>query len=166
MSILTAKIGVATEHLNLVNTATQVVQQTENAYWDVVFAMYAYHVAVDSKHEADDTFALTRRQIDAGTLATSELPGAEATVAARQVAVLRAATQVETAWDALRGVLDLPRRVGAAVCRSTCRRATRRNRRRSTTRWRWRSPTVPTSRKSSSTSSRRSWRSAGPRTTG
>jgi outer membrane protein TolC len=109
MSILSAKMGVASERLNLVNTATQLVQQTENAYWDVVFAMYAYHVAVDSKREADDTFALTRRQIEAGTLATSELPGAEATMASRQVAVVRAATQVETAWDALRGVLDLPR---------------------------------------------------------
>jgi len=109
MSILSAKMGVAGERLNLRNTATQVVQQTENAYWDVVYAMYAYRVAIDSKRDADDTFALTRRQIDAGTLATSELPGAEATVASREVAVVRAAMQVETAWDALRGVLDLPR---------------------------------------------------------
>ena len=108
-SILTAKIASEQERHNLEVTAAGVVQTTENAYWDLVGAMYAYDVAVDSVKSAEDTVELTRRQIAAGGVMPAELTSAQSTLAQRQLAVLQAAATVEAGWDQLRTALNLPR---------------------------------------------------------
>ena len=109
MSVLTAKIATESERHNIELVAAGVVQQTESAYWNVVSALYAYRVAVEARQSAADTLALMRRQIEAGMTASTDVAQSEAAAAAQDVAVLDRAAEVETAWDALRVVLNLPR---------------------------------------------------------
>ena len=51
---------------------------------------------------------LTRRQIDAGVLAPSDLIGSESTVASRELSLVRSETDLEAAMDRLRQILNLP----------------------------------------------------------
>src|SRR5262249_30706771 len=62
-----------------------------------------------SHQAATDQLALTRRQIDAGTLPPSDLISAESTVAQRQLELVGAEQAIQQASDGLRAVLHLPR---------------------------------------------------------
>jgi outer membrane protein TolC len=109
MSIITAKIGSEKARYDFESSAASLVQQTEADYWKVVSMLYTYGVEVKSQQLAEDTTALLRRQVAAGMTPSSELPGAEATLAQRKLDVLSAAAAVDQAWDELRTVLNLPR---------------------------------------------------------
>jgi outer membrane protein len=88
---------------------TDVVEKTEDAYWELVRAIHGYDLAVRTQKVADDQLALTHRQIDAGLLPTSDVIAAESTVAQRQLAVVQGEEQIEAAADQLRSQLNLPR---------------------------------------------------------
>jgi outer membrane protein TolC len=107
--ILRAQIASKRERAQLEVTAANVVQATEDAYWDVVLALYAYDLRVRSQKRADDQLALTHRQIDAGLLPPSDLIAAESTLAQRKLDVLTAEQEVERTSDVLRGAMNLPR---------------------------------------------------------
>jgi len=107
--ILTAQIGSQEARRKLEIDAARLVQQTETAYWAVVAALYSYGVQLKAHKLAEDTVTLTRRQIEAGMAAGSELTGAESTVAQSRLGVLQQEAAVEDAWDGLRTVLGLPR---------------------------------------------------------
>jgi outer membrane protein TolC len=106
---ITAKINSERARYDFEASAAGVIQQTEAAYWRVVAALYAYGVEVQSQKLAEDTTALRRRQVAAGIALSSDLPGVEAELAQRQLAVLAAAAAIDQAWDELRTVLNLPR---------------------------------------------------------
>jgi outer membrane protein TolC len=108
-TILTAKIASEQQRQQLAIAGAALVRETEAAYWDVVYSLYAYNVAVGSRQLAHDTVDLVRRQIAAGIVAPSDLTGAQNTYASREIEVLRAAQGVERSWDALRTILNLPR---------------------------------------------------------
>jgi outer membrane protein TolC len=108
-SIITAKLNSEKARYDFESSAASLIQQTEAAYWRVVAALYAYGVEVKSQQYAAETAALLRRQVEAGIGLSSDLPGAEATLAQRQLDVLAAAAAIDQAWDELRTVLDLPR---------------------------------------------------------
>src|SRR5262249_35728095 len=59
--------------------------------------------------DAENTLELTRRKIAAGMVPSSDLTGAEHSVADGKLKLLSAAATIEDAWDALRIVLNLPR---------------------------------------------------------
>lgn len=107
--IITARISSERARYDFEASAAGLIQQTEAAYWKVVAALYAYGVDVKSQQLAEETTALLRRQIDAGIALSSDLPGAEATLAQRKLDVLAAAAAIDQAWDELRTVLNLPR---------------------------------------------------------
>ncbi|MFT3695405.1 MAG: TolC family protein [Kofleriaceae bacterium] len=108
VDVLRAKIASERERAQLTVTATAVVQATENAYWDVVSALYAYDLQLRSQKRAEDQLALTKRQIDAGLNPPSDLIAAESTLANRKLQVLQAEATIDAAYDALRSVLNLP----------------------------------------------------------
>jgi outer membrane protein TolC len=108
-TILTARIASERERHELAINAANVIRETEAAYWDVVYGLYSYNVTLKSKQLAQDTVELVRRQIAAGLIASSDLIGAENTLAQRKIAVLTAAQNVEQSWDALRTIVHLPR---------------------------------------------------------
>jgi outer membrane protein TolC len=84
------------------------VKSTDDAYWDLVQALKTYSIQHDSLRLADDQLALTQRQIDAGILAPSDLITVESTQAQRAYSLLQAESQVGTASDVLRTVLNMP----------------------------------------------------------
>ena len=107
--ILRAQIASKRERAQLEVTAANIVQQTEDAYWDLVNALYAYDLRVRSQKRAEDQLALTHRQIDAGLLPPSDLIAAESTLAQRKLDVVSADQQVSLSSDNLRSAMNLPR---------------------------------------------------------
>jgi outer membrane protein TolC len=108
IDVLHAEIANAREREQLAVKASDVIEQTEDAYWDVVQALYQYDLDVRSQQLAVEQMDLTKRQIVAGLLPVGDLTSAEATLASRELTVLRGQQTVEQAWDALRAVLNLP----------------------------------------------------------
>jgi len=109
IDVLRARVDSARARDQLVVVAASVVERTEDAYWDVVQALYSYDLRVRSQQRAEQQLALTHRQIDAGMTPQSDLISAESTLAQRRLQLVQAEGEVERAWDALRGVLNLPR---------------------------------------------------------
>jgi outer membrane protein TolC len=109
IDVLRAKIATEHERAQLAVTAADIVQRTENAYWDVVQALYSYDLQLRSQKRAEDQMALTHRQIDAGLMPPSDLIAAESTLAQRKLQVLQAEAAIDQTYDILRSVLNLPR---------------------------------------------------------
>ena len=109
LGILRATIASEKERYQLSVAATDVVKQTEDAYWDVVQALYRHDLELKSQGRAQEQLALTERQIAAGMLPPSDLIGVQSTVAQHQLGVVESDEAVQKAWDVLRGALNLPR---------------------------------------------------------
>lgn len=85
-----------------------VVQTTENAYWDLVQAIEELSVAHQSLELASQLLEQNRVKIEVGTLAPIDLAKTESEVATREAEVVQAENKVLAAEDALRKVLNLP----------------------------------------------------------
>jgi outer membrane protein TolC len=109
LDVLRAEVASERERWQLAVAAADIVERTEDAYWDVVQALYRYDLEVRSRKRAEDQLALTHRQIDAGLMPPSDLISAEATLAQRSLQLLGAEQDIEQASDRLRGILNLPR---------------------------------------------------------
>ena len=109
IDVLRAEIASERERQQLSVVAADVVERTEDAYWDVVQALYRYNVQLRSRQRAEDQLALTHRQIDAGLLPPSDLISAESTLAQRKLDLLQSEQDIESASDRLRSVINLPR---------------------------------------------------------
>ena len=109
IDVLRAEIASERERAQLAVAAADVVERTEDAYWDVVQALYRYDLQQRSRQRAEDQLALTHRQIDAGLLSPSDLIAAESTLAQRKLQLLQAEQDIEQTSDRLRRVLNLPR---------------------------------------------------------
>ncbi len=109
IEILRATIANERERQQLALAITTLVDRTETAYWGVLQSLYRYDLAQRSQKAADDQLALTRRQIEAGTLPSSDLIGAESTVAQRRLELVQAEEAIQAAFDGLRAVMNLPR---------------------------------------------------------
>src|SRR5262249_25539870 len=107
--ILKAKIASDRERAQLAVTAADIVEKTEDAYWDVVAALYRYDLELRSQKRAEEQLVLTQRQIDAGLMPPSDKIGADSTLAQRKLQTLVAESDIDRAWDVLRSVLNLPR---------------------------------------------------------
>lgn len=109
LDVLRARITSQRQRAQLVVAITSVIERTETAYWGVLQALYRYDLSLRTQQGADEQLALTRRQIDAGTLPPSDLIGAESTLAQRRLELVQAEVGIDQAWDLLRSVMNLPR---------------------------------------------------------
>jgi outer membrane protein TolC len=109
IDVLRAEISSERERQQLLVTAAQIVEQTEEAYWDLVQALYQYDLDLRSHRLAADQLALTHRQIEAGMTPPSDLISAESTLAQRALQLVSAEQQIEAASDRLRSLVHLPR---------------------------------------------------------
>jgi outer membrane protein TolC len=109
IDVLRAEIGSEHERQQLAIVAADIVERTEDAYWNVVQALYRYDLGLRSRRLAEDQLALTHRQIDAGQLPPSDLISVEATLAQRRLDLLQAEQDIEAMSDQLRSILNLPR---------------------------------------------------------
>ncbi len=109
LPVLRAQIASERERRQVALTMIDVVERTEDAYWDVVAAVYRYDLSVRSLGLADDQLRLTQRQIDSGVLPTSDIIAAQSTLAQRKLSVVTAEEGIDGASDALRAIMNLPR---------------------------------------------------------
>ncbi len=109
VDVLRANIASEREREQLAITASNVVEQTEDAYWDLVQALYSHDLQVRSTKRAEDQLALTKRQIDAGLTPPSDLISAQSTLAQRKLLLVQAEQTIDQASDQLRSILNLPR---------------------------------------------------------
>ena len=109
IDVLRAEIASERERQQLLVTAAQIVELTEDAYWDLVQALYQYDLDLRSRQLAEDQLTLTHRQIEAGMTPPSDLISAESTLAQRALQLVSAAQQIEQATDRLRSLIHLPR---------------------------------------------------------
>ena len=109
IDILRAELTSERERQALAITAANVVEQTEDAYWDVVQALYTYDLQVRSQKRAVDQLELTKRQIAAGLMPPSDVIAAESTLAQRELALVQGELAIDQAWDRLRAQMNLPR---------------------------------------------------------
>ncbi len=86
-----------------------VLQETENAYWDLVFARQDLAVSRESLGLAQQLLEMNRVKVEAGALPLIEITQAEAEVADREQGVIVAENAVRDAEDVLRRVMNLPR---------------------------------------------------------
>jgi len=109
IDILRATIANERQRQQLSITIATLVERTEAAYWTVLQSLFRYDLAQRTQKAADDQLILTRRQIDAGTLPSSDLIGAESTVAQRRLEVVQSEQEIQAAFDGLRTIMNLPR---------------------------------------------------------
>ena len=105
---LVAQRDIAISEADLKTQISTVIQQTENAYWDLVFAQEQLKVAQQSLNLAKQLYDQNKIKIDVGTLAPIELVNTEATVANRERDIIDAENRVRAAEDALKKVMNLP----------------------------------------------------------
>lgn len=103
-----AERDLAISEADLKTQISIVLQQTENAYWDLVYAQEQLKVTQQSLDLAKQLYEQNKIKIDVGTLAPIELVNTEATVANRERDIIDAENRVRAAEDALKKVMNLP----------------------------------------------------------
>lgn len=83
------------------------IQQTENAYWDLVEAREQLKVAEESLALTRELHDQNRIRVEVGTLAPLELVQSEAGIATREEEIIRSRSRVGDAEDELRRLLAL-----------------------------------------------------------
>ena len=84
-------------------------QQTEDAYWELVFARQDLQIKQESLRLAEELLKLNRIKVQVGTLPPIEITTAEAEVANREQAVIVGENAIRDAEDVLRRTLNMPR---------------------------------------------------------
>ncbi len=85
-----------------------VLKNTEDAYWDLVFAAEDLKVAQQSLDLAKQLYEQNRVKIEVGTLAPIELVNNEAEIASRENDIVTKENAVRAAEDRLKRVMNLP----------------------------------------------------------
>jgi outer membrane protein len=93
-------IEIARNNRNITDTAFRLqvittIDQIENIYWDLVYAYENVKVQRDALAFAEKTLSDTKRQVQAGVMATLQLASAQSTVATDQQALIVAQTNLE-----------------------------------------------------------------------
>jgi outer membrane protein TolC len=102
-----AKSNLGISKLRLDDSTSQIIADTSKAYWDLLYARDELEVAELSLRVAKNLLDEARARIEAGLLAPVEIYKAEAEVALREEALLRARKLVSDAEDRLRAVMNL-----------------------------------------------------------
>ncbi len=84
-----------------------VLQEVEQAYWDLVEAQEQYVVAEESLKLAEELHEQNRVRVEVGTLAPLELVQSEAGIATRKEEIIRARAAIGDAEDRVRQLLNL-----------------------------------------------------------
>jgi len=107
--ILLARLGAGTSREIFEQQVALVIQQVEDAYWNLVESREQLVVARESLALARELHDRNRIQVDVGTLAPIELVQSEATIAEREEGIISAEAAAADAADRLLELLNLPR---------------------------------------------------------
>lgn len=115
-------IEIAKKNINLTDTqlklqAINVVNNVEQAYWDLVFSLRNQQVQLETLRQAKEQFESNQRLVDRGVLAPIELVAANAQISTFEQAVYAAQESVTRAENTLKTLL-LPDRSSAEWSRA------------------------------------------------
>jgi outer membrane protein TolC len=104
-SLITAEINRRLADVSLRATTINTVANTRNAYWDLVYAVQAVDAARQSLALAEKLVEDNKARVEIGTMAPIEVVSAQSQAAARQLAVVQAVANRQTAEIALKRLL-------------------------------------------------------------
>jgi outer membrane protein TolC len=84
------------------------IYSTEEAYWNLVYAIENYKVKQQSLQLARDLLAKNQKEVEVGKLAPIEILNAEAVVALREADILQAEALIRRSEDVLKNIINLP----------------------------------------------------------
>ena len=91
------------------------VYQVESSYWNLVYSIENLKVRQQTLDLAKDLLDMNQRMVEVGTLAPMEILAAQAEVATREADLIQAQTQVQSASDQLKVLINLPEEEQASV---------------------------------------------------
>ena len=107
-SIYIAKNNLDISDFDFKNKVIEVITDSENVYWDLVFSREDLKVQQKSVERAQDLERRVKAQVEVGTLAPLEILQAKAEVASREEAVIRARKLIQDNQDNLKNILNIP----------------------------------------------------------
>jgi len=90
------------------NKVIEVVADSENVYWDLVFSLEDLKVQQKSVERAKDLERRVKAQVEVGTMAPLEILQAKSEVASREEAVIQAHKLIQDNQDKLKNILNIP----------------------------------------------------------
>ena len=85
----------------------EILSETENVYWDLVFSLEDLKVQQKSVERAKDLERRVRAQVEVGTMAPLEILQAQSEVASREQAVIQADKDIHDNEDKLKNILNM-----------------------------------------------------------
>jgi outer membrane protein TolC len=107
-NIYIAKNNLDISDFEFKNKVIEVITDTENVYWDLVFSREDLKVQQKSVQRARDLERRIKAQVEVGTLAPLEILQAQSEVAAREEAVIQAGKLIQDNQDNLKNILNIP----------------------------------------------------------
>ena len=107
-SIYIAKNNLDISDFDFKNKVIEVIADTENVYWNLVFSLEDLKVQQKSVERAQDLERRVKAQVEVGTLAPLEILQAKSEVASREEAVIRAHKLIQDNQDSLKNILNIP----------------------------------------------------------
>ena len=103
-----ARGNLAIARNDLENQLQSIVEQTENAYWDLVYSIEDLKVKQQSLRLAQQLYEQNKIKIEVGTLASIDLVQTESEMASREADIVTAENAIRAAEDRLKLALNLP----------------------------------------------------------
>jgi outer membrane protein TolC len=114
-NILVAKNNLTVSEYQLKSTLMDTIYSVQTAYWNLVYAIDNLKVRQQSVQLARDLLEKNQRSVEVGTLAPMEILSAQAEVATREADLIQAETQVKSAEDQLKVLINMPEDEARAV---------------------------------------------------
>ncbi|HEV8269190.1 MAG TPA: TolC family protein, partial [Thermoanaerobaculia bacterium] len=105
--VVQARIARDTSAWEFVKSVQTTVQNVENAYWDLVFALENLTAKVEGLDRARDLNRITKIKIDVGALAPIDIVQTEVTIAQREQDIITAEGLIGDAQDRLKRLLNV-----------------------------------------------------------
>jgi outer membrane protein TolC len=107
-NILVARNNLTVSEYQLKQTLADTIYSVESAYWNLVYSIENLKVRELSVKLAQDLLDQNQRMVEIGTLAPMEILSAQAEVATREADLIQAQTQVKSAEDQLKVLINMP----------------------------------------------------------
>jgi outer membrane protein TolC len=107
-SILVARNNLTVSDYQLKQTLIDTIYSVESAYWGLVYSIENLNDRRQSLQLAKDLLEKNQRSVEVGTMAPMDVLSAQAEVATREADLIQAETQVKSAEDQLKVLLNMP----------------------------------------------------------
>jgi outer membrane protein TolC len=114
-NIIVARYNLNISDYQLKSTLMDTIYSVETAYWNLVYTIENLKVRQQSLELARDLLEKNKRSVEIGTLAPLEILSAQAEVATREADLIQAETQVKSAEDQLKVLINMPEDQARAI---------------------------------------------------